>query len=259
MPMSAAEPGGQSPLTLRTTQTRRHGTQQPGMFGADALWQIAGVPGMNGCFSATRCRNTKEADLLAFLRPTVSLMREGFETGDLRIRLARRDERHETSGTTRDSTVLLIEVFATLPDIRTNGRPWQDGRAGISSAGRGIGWRKAQQFSRLHPIASNTRFLLLPDAGETPNPGNSVMAGMLRLLIEDRKQAWGYPLELAETFVEPRRFGGTAYRAGNRHAAGRSKGRPQQRALHRSPRETEGDVRPSAASRRLRPAERATP
>ena len=50
------------------------------------------------------------------------------------------------------------------------------------------------------------------------------MAKMLRRLSADWQRTWGHPLELAETFVDPRHFAGTIYRAGNWRAAGRSQG-----------------------------------
>ena len=101
---------------------------------------------------------------------------------------------------------------------------WQSGVFRCRPRDRWLGWKKREQFRRLHLIANNTRFLLLTELGEVRNLGSCVMAKMLRRLSADWQRTWGHPLELAETFVDPRYFSGTIYRAGNWRAAGQSKG-----------------------------------
>ena len=89
---------------------------------------------------------------------------------------------------------------------------------------RWLRWKQRERFRRLHLIAKHTRFLLLTEKGKTPNLGSCVMAKMLRRLSADWQRTWGHPLELDKTFVDPRHFQGTIYRAVNWRSAGRSKG-----------------------------------
>ncbi len=101
---------------------------------------------------------------------------------------------------------------------------WQSGVFKCRPRDQWLGWKNREQFRRLHLIANNTRFLLLTEKGEVRNLGSCVMAKMLRRLSADWQRTWGHPLELAETFVDPRHFAGTIYRAGNWRAVGRSQG-----------------------------------
>ena len=189
-------------------------------------------------------------------------MCEGFDIRDVRIRLARSDERRRWDETMNQRHYLGFNGFVGrgLRYIAEHQGEWlalagwQGGVFKCQPRDRWIGWKKAQQFRRLHLIANNTRFLLLPDAGEAPNLGSFVMAGMLRRLSEDWKQAWGHPLELAEAFVEPLRFKGTVYRAGNWHAVGRSKGYARSNGRYTDPHGKPKEMfvyplRPDASSR----------
>jgi len=75
-----------------------------------------------------------------------------------------------------------------------------------------IGWRPALKFRRLHLIANNVRFLILPD-GHRPHLASQILARNLQRLSEDWERYYGHPLLLVETFVDPGRFRGTCYRA----------------------------------------------
>ncbi|MDA8379085.1 MAG: DUF4338 domain-containing protein [Planctomycetia bacterium] len=67
---------------------------------------------------------------------------------------------------------------------------------------------------RLHLIANNARFLILP--GESfPNLASRLLALNLRRLSADWQAAYRHPIVLAETFVESPRFTGACYRAAN--------------------------------------------
>ena len=58
---------------------------------------------------------------------------------------------------------------------------------------------------------------------------------MLRRLSADWQRTWGHPLELAETFADPRHFQGTICRAGNWRLAGRSKGYARSNGRYTAP------------------------
>lgn len=61
-------------------------------------------------------------------------------------------------------------------------------------------------YRRLHLLANNARFSILPAAGRLPNLASRVLALNLRRLSGDRQRIHGHPLLLAETFVERRRI-----------------------------------------------------
>ncbi|MEO5334962.1 MAG: ISAs1 family transposase [Magnetococcus sp. YQC-5] len=86
-----------------------------------------------------------------------------------------------------------------------------------------IGWLPVLQWQRLHFIANNNRFLILPDF-HLPNLASRVLGLSLQRLGDDWQQLHGHPLLLAETFVDPARFNGTCYRAAGWQALGQTKG-----------------------------------
>ncbi len=86
-----------------------------------------------------------------------------------------------------------------------------------------IGWSAEQQFQRLHLIANNARFVILTPR-TVPNLASRALGLSLRRLSQDMEAAHGYPVLLAETFVDPARFAGTCYRASNWRWLGRTRG-----------------------------------
>src|SRR5574341_354551 len=77
-----------------------------------------------------------------------------------------------------------------------------------------LGWDLPTKRARLHLVAQNTRFLLLPGV-RVPHLASKVLAANLRRLSADWQARYGHDLLLAETFVDPTRFRGTCYRAAN--------------------------------------------
>ena len=86
-----------------------------------------------------------------------------------------------------------------------------------------IGWTPAMKFRRLHLIANNVRFLILPE-WHYPNWASRILALNLRRLSVDWEQFYGHPLLLAETFVDGARFRGTCYRAAGWQVLGVTRG-----------------------------------
>lgn len=86
-----------------------------------------------------------------------------------------------------------------------------------------IGWSKALQWQRVHFIANNSRFLILPGV-QVPNLASRVLSVNLARLSADWQTIHGYPLLLAETFIDPARFAGTCYRAANWIDLGETRG-----------------------------------
>ena len=82
---------------------------------------------------------------------------------------------------------------------------------------RWIDWDQEKKARRLHLVANNSRFLMLPTTAEigTPNLASRVLSASLRRLSPDFVVVYGHPIYLAETFVDASRFRGTCYRASN--------------------------------------------
>jgi hypothetical protein len=88
---------------------------------------------------------------------------------------------------------------------------------------RWIGWDFRHQYDRLHLLANNSRFLILPDQHRA-NLASRTLALCQRRLPEDWSNRFGHPLVLLETFVDPQRFAGTLYKAANWSCLGHTKG-----------------------------------
>lgn len=86
-----------------------------------------------------------------------------------------------------------------------------------------IGWKFRYQYDRLHLIANNSRFLILPEH-HYPNLASRVLALCERRIAQDWRERFGYPLLLLETFVDPQYFHGTLYRAANWLYVGNTRG-----------------------------------
>jgi len=88
---------------------------------------------------------------------------------------------------------------------------------------RYLGWDEKTKYRRLHLVANNVRFLMLPGV-EVPHLASRVLAANLRRLSRDWEARYGHPILLAETFVDLGRFRGTAYRAANWIYLGQTRG-----------------------------------
>jgi hypothetical protein len=100
---------------------------------------------------------------------------------------------------------------------------WHAGAFKVGVRDQWIGWSAERQFRRLHLLANNARFVVL-EAGRVPNLASRVLGLSLRRLAGDMEAIHGYPVLLAETFVDPSRFAGTCYRAANWQRLGMTQG-----------------------------------
>ena len=89
---------------------------------------------------------------------------------------------------------------------------------------RFLHWPARQVKERRHLLAQNSRFLVLPATGRWPNLASRVLKLVCARLAQDWQDAFGHPVLLVETFVDPQRFRGTCYRAANWQALGRTQG-----------------------------------
>jgi hypothetical protein len=78
-------------------------------------------------------------------------------------------------------------------------------------------------YQRLHLLANNARFLILPGV-QVANLASRVLALNLRRLSADWRRVHGHPLLLAETFVDTARFTGACYRGANWQVLGSTRG-----------------------------------
>jgi predicted transposase YbfD/YdcC len=88
---------------------------------------------------------------------------------------------------------------------------------------RWIGWTEVQRERRLSLVVNNIRFLLLPDR-TFPNLGTRGLRMILARLSSDWQQAYGHPVLVVETFVDPDQFCGTVYTANGWEELGQTDG-----------------------------------
>jgi hypothetical protein len=86
-----------------------------------------------------------------------------------------------------------------------------------------IGWDFRHQYDRLHLVVNNSRFLILPDH-HYPNLASRILSLCERRLAQDWPMRFGHAVLLLETFVDPRYFRGTIYRAANWLHVGQTRG-----------------------------------
>ena len=100
---------------------------------------------------------------------------------------------------------------------------WQSAVGHLGCRDRVIGWGASQRREHLHRVANSTRFLIMPWV-RIPHAASHIMARNVARLSEDWESKYGYRLWLLESFVDPRRFRGTCYRAANWVCIGETKG-----------------------------------
>jgi len=90
-----------------------------------------------------------------------------------------------------------------------------------------IGWTAEQRQRNLGWLSGQTRFLILPWV-QVPHLASWTLAATLRNLSADWQTKYGHPIALVETFVQPDRFRGTAYKAVHWIHVGQTTGRTRQ-------------------------------
>jgi hypothetical protein len=85
-------------------------------------------------------------------------------------------------------------------------------------------WTPRQLEQRRHLIAQNTRFLILGSKRSWQNLASYLLGQACARLSNDWQRAFGCPVLLVETFVDPQRFQGTCYRAAGFVRLGPTKG-----------------------------------
>lgn len=87
-----------------------------------------------------------------------------------------------------------------------------------------IGWTVEQRLARRKFVVQNSRYLLLTERGQFPNLASRVLAMVSQRLSRDWEAAFGYPVLVEESFVDPQRFSGSCYRAAGWEPVGATQG-----------------------------------
>ncbi len=87
-----------------------------------------------------------------------------------------------------------------------------------------IGWSIEQQLARRKFVVQNSRYLLLVERGRYPNLASRVLGLCTRRLSQDWQEAFGHPVLVVESFVDPQRFSGSCYRAAGWELVGATQG-----------------------------------
>jgi len=86
-----------------------------------------------------------------------------------------------------------------------------------------IGWSEEQRRQRLPFVVNNSRLYVLGQH-HYPNLVSRFMKLMLGRLSADWESTWGHPVALAESFVDPQQYRGTAYKVSGWSELGHTRG-----------------------------------
>jgi len=89
---------------------------------------------------------------------------------------------------------------------------------------RWIGWNTRVRQRNLPWVINNTRFLIFPHI-RIPHLASHVLGQLARRVATDWQHKWGFAPLLMETFVDPRQYAGTCYRAAGWALLGETSGR----------------------------------
>ena len=94
----------------------------------------------------------------------------------------------------------------------------------IAVRDRWIGWSRGARLRNLPRVINNSRFLIFPHV-EVPQLASHVLGQLARRVVADWQRHWGFAPVLMETFVDPRHYAGTCYRAAGWELLGKTSGR----------------------------------
>jgi hypothetical protein len=116
-----------------------------------------------------------------------------------------------------------VRYVATYRDQWLALAAWNAPALHLKARDQFIGWTEEQRRTRLPLLVNNARLLVLPESHQ-PNLISRFMKLMLARLSDDWQENWGHPVALAETFVDPHLYQGTAYKASGWHRLGQTAG-----------------------------------
>jgi len=109
---------------------------------------------------------------------------------------------------------------------------WSSAPRHIGCRDRHIGWSQRLRKERLHLLAYNSRFLILPWV-RVKYLASHILGRMARILCADWQAVYSHPIYFLETFVDKERFAATCYKAANWIYLGDTTGRGKADQTHR--------------------------
>src|SRR5512136_3141480 len=100
---------------------------------------------------------------------------------------------------------------------------WSAAALHLKARDQFIGWSEEQRRRRLALVVNNSRLYVLPEC-HYPNLVSRFMKLMLGRLSQDWESTWGHPVALAESFVDPNLYRGTAYKVSGWSQLGQTRG-----------------------------------
>lgn len=100
---------------------------------------------------------------------------------------------------------------------------WSAAALHLKARDRFINWTEEQRRQRLPLVVNNSRLYVAEDC-HYPNLVSRFMKLMLARLSSDWEKVWGHPVALAESFVDPEQYRGTAYKVSGWSQLGNSRG-----------------------------------
>lgn len=94
----------------------------------------------------------------------------------------------------------------------------------MSARDRWIGWEERRRRENLQHVVNQSRFLIVPWV-RVKNLASTILSLSVRRVREDWREAYAVDPWLAETLVDPARYGGVCYRAANWILVGTTSGR----------------------------------
>jgi len=132
-----------------------------------------------------------------------------------------------------------LRYFITAGDRRLGCVLLAGAARALAVRDRWIGWTAQARRENVARVVNNSRFLIFPHV-RVPHLASHVLGQLARRARSDWLDHWGFEPLLLETFVDPRHYAGTCYRAAGwqwlGETSGRGLARPGQ-SYHSTPRQ----------------------
>ena len=155
------------------------------------------------------------------------------ELGSIQIRQVRRTPEEKLFGSLMEAHHYLAYTQPVGEHLKyliwARGTPiacmaWSSAPRHLGPRDRFIGWSPEQRRARIHLLAYNSRFLILPWV-KVPQLASHLLAQVAGRISGDWQKLYHHPIHLLETFIDPERFRGICYRAANWICVGQTTGR----------------------------------
>ena len=117
-----------------------------------------------------------------------------------------------------------LRYFITAGDRRLGGVLLSGAARALAVRDHWIGWDAQARREQRVRVLNNSRFLIFPHV-QVPHLASHVLGQLARRVRADWLEHWGFEPLLLETFVDPRHYAGTCYRAAGWELLGETSGR----------------------------------